>query len=75
MFIFSIIAFIFSVIGFMLNSRKNILCWPFWFVSGCIFAYIYFSNKLYIGCLREVVYVILGFDGYYRWRYKNGQRK
>jgi len=75
--ILSIIAFCLSVTGCLLCNRKNILCWPIWIVADCFFVYIYISNglnsgntTLYVGALREAVFIGLCFEGYYRWKYK-----
>ena len=79
--ILSIIAFCGSVIGCLLCNRKNILCWPIWIIADGIFVYIYLStgwnaksNEMIIGAIREFVFILLCFEGYYRWKYK-GEKK
>ena len=79
--ILSIAAFCLSVTGCLLCNRKNILCWPVWIVADSIFVYLYISNglnsgdsTLYVGALREFVFILLCFEGFYRWRYK-GEKK
>ena len=68
--ILSIICFCLSITGCLLCNRKIIWCWPIWGIAGIIFAGILISEKLYIGSLRELAYVVLSIEGYYRWKYK-----
>lgn len=79
--ILSIIAFFGSVTGCLLCNRKNILCWPVWIIADSTFVCIYFSkgwstgsNEMIIGAVREFVFILLCFEGYYRWKYKGEQK-
>lgn len=73
MVVLSVIAFSLSIIGCLLCNRKLLLCWPIFIIADIMFSYIYFSKGLLIGAARELVFIALCFEGYYRWKYKNDQ--
>ena len=70
-----IIAFCLSILGCILCNRKVIWCWPAWIIADGIFAYIYFSKGIFLGSLREVVFIALCFEGYYIWKYKGDENE
>lgn len=72
--ILGVIAFCLSITGCLLCNRKKLLCWPVWIVADSIFVYIYYSKGLTIGALREFVFILLCFEGFYRWKYKGEQK-
>ncbi len=56
-----------GIIYIVLSVRQNPLCWPFGIVSVGIWMVVVFSGKLYADALLQLVYVVLGFYGWYQW--------
>lgn len=69
-----IFGFLCSVIGCILNNRKLLLCWPLFILADIICAYIHFIQGSYIFAVRELMFLALCFEGYYRWKYKKNER-
>jgi nicotinamide mononucleotide transporter len=64
----------FSISGIFFSAKKNILCWPIWFV-GCIFWLIY---VIPIGdwpqIILWIVFSISNIYGWYEWAKKENKR-
>ncbi|WP_319764362.1 nicotinamide riboside transporter PnuC [Maridesulfovibrio sp.] len=56
-----------GLVYIFLSVRQNPLCWPFGIVSVGIWMVIVFQGKLYSDAFLQLVYVILGFYGWYQW--------
>ncbi len=56
-----------GLIYIVLSVRQNPLCWPFGIVSVAIWMIIVFTGKLYMDAFLQLVYVLLGFYGWYQW--------
>lgn len=61
-----------GIIYIILSVRQNALCWPFGIVSVGIWMVIVFNGKLYADAFLQLVYVVLGFYGWFQWL-KGGQ--
>jgi len=70
MVILSIIGFCLSMIGCLLNNRKLLLCWPVFIAADAVFVYLHLSKGFYVYAIRELAFLILCFEGWYRWKYK-----
>lgn len=70
MVILSGIGIFLSITACLLCNRKRILCWPIFILADAIFTYLHISRGLYIEAVREMVFLLLCFEGYYRWTYK-----
>ena len=56
-----------GLIYIVLSVRQNPLCWPFGIISVAIWMVIVFQGKLYSDAFLQLIYVILGFYGWYQW--------
>lgn len=56
-----------GLIYIFLSVRQNPLCWPFGIISVGIWMVVVFQGKLYSDAFLQLVYVILGFYGWYQW--------
>jgi nicotinamide riboside transporter PnuC len=63
-----ILTTILAVIGVLLSNRKRISCYGFWLVSNCLSLLIHLHAGIYSLAVRDFVFLILAFDGIYRWR-------
>jgi len=64
------ISAVLAVAGVLLNNRKMIACFYVWIVSNTISACLHFNAELYSLLARDVVFILLAFDGFFRWRKK-----
>ena len=74
MVILSIIGFCLSITACLLCNRKRILCWPIFILADTIFVYLHLSRGFNVDnillAVRESIFLLLCFEGWYRWRYK-----
>ena len=63
------ISFITGLICVYLNTQENILGWPVGIVSVGLAVYVYWESFLYSDFILHIIYVILGFYGWYQWAY------
>jgi nicotinamide mononucleotide transporter len=51
-------------------AKNNPICWPWGIISSALWAYAsWFQLHLLSDSILQVIYVILGFWGWYRWHY------
>lgn len=62
-----IIAVIISVIGVTLTIRRNMWCWGFNFLAFVLYAYLFFTFKLYGETILQFFFVVVNFYGFYHW--------
>ncbi len=62
------IVVVLAVTGVILNNRKLISCFYFWTVTNSICAYLHWTAGMYALTVRDLVFLILAFEGWYRWR-------
>ncbi|MGD9697463.1 nicotinamide mononucleotide transporter [Acinetobacter sp.] len=66
------IAAVISLIGVVLNAKKNILCWPTWIISNTIWIlYAYYTTQW---PLFTLWLVFLFFNGYGWLQWRDAQR-
>lgn len=58
---------ILGVIGVVLMIRQHLLAWPVGLVQVAIYAWIFFSAKLYSDALLQVIFFALLVYGWWRW--------
>ena len=62
------IATVIAIAGVVLNNRKMIACFYLWLVSNAISAYIHWDTGVMSLVLRDLVFLVLAFEGIVRWR-------
>jgi len=65
--ILEIIATITGIICVYLQTRENILAWPFGILSVTILSYIFLDQKLYSDTILHVIYIGLNIYGWWYW--------
>jgi nicotinamide mononucleotide transporter len=63
------IATITGLICVYLNARGNIWGWPVGILSVGLAVFVYYQSFLYSDFILHIIYVILGFYGWYQWAY------
>jgi nicotinamide mononucleotide transporter len=65
-----LISVITAIIYVILVAQKNIWCWFFGIISAILWTYAaYAYYQLYIDSALQVYYVVMGFYGWYMWKY------
>lgn len=62
------IATVGAVIGVVLNNRRLIWCFPLWFCTNAISAVIHLHAGIWSLAVRDIVFMALAVDGWFRWR-------
>ncbi|APR69668.1 nicotinamide mononucleotide transporter [Acinetobacter haemolyticus] len=68
-----IIAVIISVIGVTLTIQRNMWCWWFNILACSLYAYLFFTYKLYGETILQFFFIVFNFYGFYYWL--KGQRQ
>jgi nicotinamide mononucleotide transporter len=63
-----------TVISIWLTARENIWCWPTGVVSVVLYAWIFWSARLYANGALQVVYLVLIVYGWYEWLHGGANR-
>ena len=63
------ISAIFGIVCVYLNAKENIWGWPTGIINVAMAIYIFLQQRLYGDMGLHVIYVILGFYGWYNWLY------
>lgn len=58
---------ILGIIGVVLMIRQHLLAWPVGLVQVAIYAWIFFSAKLYSDALLQIIFFVLLVYGWWRW--------
>lgn len=66
---YELFAFIFGLIAVYFNTQENVLGWPTGIIGVVLSGIVFFQAKLYSDLSLHVIYVILGFYGWYEWLY------
>jgi len=66
--VLGMIAMVLAVIGVLLNNRKNRNCFYVWFISNIILIYVHLNVDLYSLVVRDIVFLLLAVEGWYKWR-------
>ena len=62
-------AVIFGLIAVYLNTREIIWGWPIGIVGVVLSGILFYEVRLYSDLILHVIYVVLGFYGWYEWLY------
>ena len=63
------ISAVFGIVCVYLNAKENIWGWPIGIINVAMAIYIFLQQRLYGDMGLHVIYVILGFYGWYNWLY------
>jgi len=63
-----------SVLAVWLTVRQNSWCWPIGIVSVVIYAWVYFTARLYADSGLQLIYVALQFYGWHTWLHGGANR-
>lgn len=56
-----------SIIGVALTIKRNMLCWFFNFVAFVLYAYLFYTFKLYGETILQFFFMLVNFYGFYNW--------
>ena len=62
-----IYAVIISVIGVALTIQRNMWCWLFNFFAFVLYAYLFYTFKLYGETILQFFFMVVNFYGFYHW--------
>lgn len=62
-----IFAVIISVIGVTLTIKRNMWCWWFNFLAFVLYAYLFYTFKLYGETILQFFFIVVNFYGFYHW--------
>lgn len=62
-----IFAVIISVIGVALTIKRNMWCWWFNFLAFVLYAYLFYTFKLYGETILQFFFIVVNFYGFYHW--------
>jgi nicotinamide mononucleotide transporter len=62
-----IFAVIISVIGVTLTITRNMWCWWFNFLAFILYAYLFYTFKLYGETILQFFFIVVNFYGFYHW--------
>jgi len=68
--LFGSIATVLAVVGVVLNNRLNRICFGLWLVSNAICAGLHISVGLWSMVIRDIIFIALACEGWFRWRKK-----
>ena len=56
-----------AIIGVVANNRRLRWCFLVWIISNATAAFIHIASGLWSLAARDIVFLILAIEGYYRW--------
>ncbi|WP_343596551.1 nicotinamide riboside transporter PnuC [Acinetobacter sp.] len=62
-----IVAVIISLIGVALTVIRNMWCWLFNFLAFALYAYLFYTYKLYGETILQFFFMVVNFYGFYYW--------
>jgi nicotinamide mononucleotide transporter len=69
-------AFLLSLVYVVLNARQNVWCWPVGAASVLVYAWVFYSSKLYADSGLQIIYLLFSFYGWLSWKkIHNAQHK
>ena len=66
---FELYGLVFGVTCVYLNLKENIWAWPTGIISVSFLCYVYWEARLFGDLGLHVIYIVLGFYGWYSWLY------
>lgn len=64
-----VVGVILSIAGVWLTALEKIINWPIGIIASAIYIYIFYNSGIYGDAWLQVIYVIIGFYGWYEWLY------
>lgn len=61
-------AFLLSLVYVVLNARQNIWCWPIGAASVIVYAWVFYTSKLYADSGLQIIYFIFSLYGWISWK-------
>ena len=61
-------AFLLSLVYVVLNARQNIWCWPVGAASVIVYAWVFYSSKLYADSGLQIIYLLFSLYGWLSWK-------
>ena len=62
-----IICLILGVTGVILNNRRMRICFIVWMISNAMSACIHMGSEIWSLLIRDVIFLILAFEGWIKW--------
>jgi nicotinamide mononucleotide transporter len=70
------VAFLLSLVYVVLNARQNVWCWPVGAASVLVYAWVFYSSKLYADSGLQIIYLLFSLYGWLSWKnIHNAQHK
>lgn len=66
---YEFIAVVLAIAYVVLAIRQSIWCWPAAVGSAGIYAVLFLDGRLYMESLLQLVYVLMAFYGFWKWRF------
>jgi nicotinamide mononucleotide transporter len=63
-----LIAAVLAVAYLVLAIGQHISCWLAAFVSSCLYVWVFFQTRLYMGSALNVFYAVMAVYGFWQWR-------
>jgi nicotinamide mononucleotide transporter len=64
-----IFGFVTSIAGVWLTAKEKTINWPIGIIASAVYIYIFYKSAIYGDAALQIVYVIIGFYGWYEWVY------
>jgi len=61
-------AFLLSLVYVVLNARQNVWCWPAGAASVLVYAWVFYSSKLYADSGLQIIYLLFSLYGWLSWK-------
>lgn len=61
-------AFLLSLVYVVLNARQNIWCWPVGAASVIVYAWVFYTAKLYADSGLQIIYLLFSLYGWLSWK-------
>jgi len=65
--ILSAISAVLAIVGVVANNRRLRWCFLVWIISNATAAFIHIASGLWSLAARDIVFIMLAIEGYYRW--------
>ncbi|MCJ7778845.1 MAG: nicotinamide mononucleotide transporter family protein [Sedimentisphaerales bacterium] len=69
------ISTVIAIIGVLANNRKLRWCFLLWMVSNALSLAIHADAAIWSLVARDAMFLVLAFDGWFRWKKNKIQRK
>ena len=67
---FEIVAALLAITYLLLAMRQDFRCWIAWIISSLMYLFVLYSAGLYMEAGLQIFYLLMGFYGLYKWKYK-----